>query len=98
MATYSVTLTDAEVRAMQHVAINAEDWIKNAFQHRVDTAFEGLANLEMRKAFHYKQPIIADKSRLVEESTETLAVHRISAEDYVVNPDDPFRIPTVTFK
>ena len=40
MADYTITLTDTETKAMEYIAINVDDWITNASQHRARVAIE----------------------------------------------------------
>lgn len=95
MAEYIVTLTDSEIRAMEHVCLNPDDWIQNAFRHRIDTAMTALSDLEIKKAMHFGTEILTDREKLVEMSDEPLAEQRITAQEYIVNPDDPFKVPNV---
>lgn len=95
MATYSITLSDAEIRAMEHICDNADSWIQNAFSHRVLTAMNGLSDLEMAKSMKFQLPIVTDRNKLVENSNEPPMSDWLPMSDYQPNPDDPFRLPTV---
>ena len=95
MPTYSITLTDAEIRAMQHVALDPEHWVTNVMQHRVHTAMIALSDLEMAKAMKAGQPIITDREKLVEASNEPAMADWVTEEEYDPNPDNPFTTPKV---
>jgi hypothetical protein len=95
MATYSVTLSDSEIRAMDHICDNADSWIQSAFSHRVLTAINGLSDLEMAKAMKFQTPIVTDRHKLVENSNEPPMSDWLNASDYHPNPDNPFQLPVV---
>lgn len=95
MATYTVTLSDAEIRAMEHVCVDVNEWIQTAFGYRVSTALTGLSDLEMAKAMKFQKPIITDRDELVRQSNEPPMAEWVSAEDYILNPDAPFNNPIV---
>jgi hypothetical protein len=94
MATYSVTLSAAEIRALEHICMDPNDWIQHAFNHRIFTAMQGLSDLEMAKAIKSKKPIITDREKLVELSNEPPMTAWVSAEEWILIPDDPFLCPT----
>jgi hypothetical protein len=95
MPSYTVTLNDSELRAMEHVCVEVDTWIENAFSHRVNTAIAGLSDLEMAKAMKYQKPIITDRDKLIELSEEPAMAEWLPADEYAPNPDNPFRLPTV---
>jgi hypothetical protein len=95
MATYTVTLSAAEIRALEHVCVDADQWVQNAFSHRISTAITALSDLEMAKAMKAQKPIITDRDKLVELSNEPAMIEWLPAEDYKPNPDNPFTVPTV---
>ena len=95
MAEYTITLTDAEIRAMNHICLEPDDWIQNVFRHRIDTAMMALSDLEIKKSIHFGTEIITDREQLVKNSDEPMASDRISAAEYFINPDDPFVVPVV---
>jgi hypothetical protein len=95
MATYTVTLSDAEIRGMEHVCVDVNQWIQNAFTHKVNTAMTGLCDLEMAKAMKFQKPIVTNREELVRLSNEPPMADWVSAEDYILNPDAPFNNPLV---
>lgn len=95
MATYTVTLSDAEIRAMEHICLDPNDWIQNAFNHRINTAINALSDIEIAKAIKAEKTIITDREQLVELSDEPSMEEWLPEENYNPNPDNPFVIPSV---
>ena len=49
MTTYTITLTDAEVKAMEYVALSVQDWADNALQNRARIAMDEIYNAEVAR-------------------------------------------------
>ncbi len=49
MATYTITLTDAEVKAMEYVALSVQDWADNALQNRARIAMDEIYDAEVAR-------------------------------------------------
>ena len=49
MATYTITLTDAETKAMEHVALSVQDWADNALQNRARIAMDEIYDAEVAR-------------------------------------------------
>jgi hypothetical protein len=49
MATYTITLTDAETKAMEYVAFSVQDWADNALQNRARQAMDEIYNEEVAR-------------------------------------------------
>ena len=49
MTTYTITLTDAEVKAMEYVALSVQDWADNALQNRARIAMDEIYNEEVAR-------------------------------------------------
>ena len=49
MANYTITLTDAEDKAMQYIAYSVQDWIDNAVTNRARKAKEEIHVLEVER-------------------------------------------------
>ena len=49
MTTYTITLTDAETKAMEHVALSVQDWADNALQNRARQAMDEIYNAEVAR-------------------------------------------------
>jgi hypothetical protein len=65
MITYTITLTDAEDKALHTVAMSAQDWINNAVHERCRIAIEDIVNLEIQKKLAAGEPIIGSKEDIV---------------------------------
>ena len=49
MATYTITLTDAQVKAMEYVAVSVQDWADNALQNRARIAMDEIYDAEVAR-------------------------------------------------
>jgi len=49
MTTYTITLTDAEVKAMEYVAFSVQDWADNALQNRARIAMDEIYDTEVAR-------------------------------------------------
>jgi hypothetical protein len=49
MTTYTITLTDAETKAMEYVALSVQDWAGNALQNRARIAMDEIYNEEVAR-------------------------------------------------
>ena len=49
MAKYTIELTDAEDKAMNHVAYSVQEWAENAVKNRANTAIEKIYNDEVER-------------------------------------------------
>ncbi len=49
MTTYTITLTDSEVKAMEYVAVSVQDWADNALQNRARQAMDEIYNAEVAR-------------------------------------------------
>ena len=49
MAKYTIELTDAEDKAMNHVAYSVQEWVENAVKNRANTAIEKIYNDEVER-------------------------------------------------
>lgn len=81
---YIVTLSDAEDKALQTVAISAQDWIDNAVHERCRIAIEEIVAAEVQRLLAAGQTISGSKEDIVlaapiESATERNA--RIAAEN-----------------
>jgi hypothetical protein len=57
MATYTVTLSDAEDKAIHVIALSAQDWIDNAVHERCRIAMEEIVNNHVQTQLAAGQPI-----------------------------------------
>ena len=49
MATYTTTLTAAETKAMEYIAVSVQDWADNALQNRARIAIDEIYNMEVAR-------------------------------------------------
>jgi len=65
MATYTITLSDAEDKALHVVALSAQDWIDNAVHERARIAIDEIVNAEVQRKLAAGQPITGSKEDIV---------------------------------
>jgi hypothetical protein len=83
MTTYTITLTDAEVKAMEYVALSVQDWADNALQNRARIAMDEIYNEEVARmtADPAITSIPADKEAVVlAADIKSAAVRQAEAE------------------
>ena len=49
MTTYTIELNDAEVKAMEYVALSVQDWADNALKNRARIAIDEIYNSEVAR-------------------------------------------------
>lgn len=64
---YTVTLTDAQAKALSYVAVDPELWIQNAAEARCEDAMEEIFQMEVRRMLSDPEikEIPADKEAVV---------------------------------
>lgn len=62
---YTITLSDAEDKALKTVAFSAQDWIDNAVHERCRAAIEEIVNAEVQRKLAAGQPITGSKEDIV---------------------------------
>jgi len=65
MTTYTVTLSDAENKALGFVAVSQDDWIQNAVHERCRVAIEEIVAAEVQRLLAIGQPITGTKEDIV---------------------------------
>lgn len=65
MKTYTVTLSDAEDKALHVVALSAKDWIDNAVHERCRLAIEDIVNAEVQRLLAAGESINGSKEDIV---------------------------------
>jgi hypothetical protein len=65
MATYTITLSNAEDKALKSVAVSAQDWIDNAVHERCRIAIEEIVNAEVQRKLAAGEPITGSKDDIV---------------------------------
>ena len=65
MTTYTLTLSDAEDKALHVVALSAQDWIDNAVHERCRLAIDEIVNDEVQRKLDAGEPITGSKEDIV---------------------------------
>jgi hypothetical protein len=83
MATYTITLSDAEDKALHIAALSAQNWIDNVVHERCRIAIDEIVNAEVQRKLSANEPITGSKDDIVmaaniESAAESNA--RIAAE------------------
>ncbi len=69
MVTYTITLTDAEDKALGYVAVSQQEWIENAVKARCENAIQEIFQIEVEKKIAAGEPIVGTKEEIVLAST-----------------------------
>jgi hypothetical protein len=65
MATYTITLSAAEDKALKAIALSAQDWIDNAVHERCRIAIDEIVNAEVQRKLAAGQSITGSKDDIV---------------------------------
>ena len=87
--TYTITLTDAETKAMEYVALSVQDWADNALQNRARIAMDEIYDAEVARmtADPTITSIPADKEAVVlAADIKSAAVRNAEAEAAMLEP------------
>lgn len=76
MTTYTITLSDAEDKALHVVAMSAQDWIQNAVKERCRIAIEEIVAAEVQRKLAAGEAITGSKDDIVMEATVESAAQR----------------------
>ena len=76
MTTYTITLNDAEDKALHVVALSAQDWIDNAVHERCRIAIDEIVNAEVQRKLAANEPITGSKEDIVMAATIESAAER----------------------
>lgn len=66
MATYTITLTDAEDKALKSVAVSVQDWIDNAVHERCRVAIDEIVAVTVQKCLETGIQIPSSKEAMVD--------------------------------
>ena len=81
MATYTITLSDAEDKALKSVAVSAQNWIDNAVHERCRLAIEEIVAAEVQRKLAASEPITGSKDDIVMAANiESAAEHQARLE------------------
>lgn len=81
MATYTITLTDAEDKALGYVAVSQDTWIQTAVHERCRIAIEEIVNVEVQRKLAAGEPIIGTKEDIVMAAPIQSAAERQAEAD-----------------
>ena len=76
MATYTITLSDAEDKALHVVALSAQDWIDNAVHERARIAIDEIVNAEVQRKLAAGESITGSKEDIVNAADIESAAER----------------------
>jgi len=65
MKTYTITLSDAEDKALHAIAISAQEWIDNAVHERCRIAIDEIVQLEVARMLDAGQTITGSREDIV---------------------------------
>jgi len=74
--TYTITLTDAEDKALGYVAVSQQDWIDNAVHNRCRIAIDEIVNAEVEKKLAAGETISGSKEDIVNAADIKSAAER----------------------
>ena len=79
MTTYTITLTDAEDKALGVVAMSQNDWIQNAVHERCRVAMDEIIQTAVTNFLAVGEPIPSSREAIVERALE-LGIVKSAAE------------------
>ena len=62
--TYTITLTDAQDKALSVVAVSPQEWINNVVHERCRVAIDEIVNAEVQRKLAANEPITGSKENL----------------------------------
>lgn len=65
MKTYTIQLTDAQDKALSHVAVDPQEWIENFVEVRCNIAIDEIINSEVQRKLAAGEPISGSKEDIV---------------------------------
>lgn len=81
MATYTITLNEAEDKALSVIALSQQEWIENAVKSRCKSAIDEIASAEIERKLEAGEPINGSKEDIVMAAdVKTAAVRQQEAE------------------
>jgi len=73
---YTITLSDAQDKALSVVAVDQQEWIENAVFERCRLAIEEIVNAEVQRKLAAGQPITGSKDDIVMAADVETAAER----------------------
>lgn len=65
MSNYTITLTDAQKKALEHVTVSIQEWIENFVYVRCETAIEEIVSKEIQRKLAAGETISGTKEEIV---------------------------------
>jgi hypothetical protein len=65
MKTYTIEITDAQDKALRHVALDPQQWIQNVVNVRCDVAIDDIVKLEIERRLAAGDTISGSKADIV---------------------------------
>ena len=87
MAQYTVTLTDAQEKALRWVAVDPQDWFENFIFARCESAIDEIVNDEIKRKLAAGETISGTKEEIVMASNIVSAEERSQAQPDVFGHD-----------
>lgn len=79
MADFTITLSDVELKALEYIAYDANDWIQNAIHERCRLAIDELVQTEIQTKLAAGEAVSGTKDEIVLNSTLPSAKERHDA-------------------
>jgi hypothetical protein len=87
MTTYTITLTEAENKALGFVAISQDDWIQNAIHERCRIAIDEIVAAEVQRKLAANETISGTKDDIVNAAPIKSAAERQAELDAARNAE-----------
>jgi hypothetical protein len=86
--TYTITLSDAEDKALSVVALSQQEWIDNAVHERCRISIDEIVNAEVQRKLAAGEQITGSKEDIVLAATiETAAERNAKAAMYITSQE-----------
>ncbi len=91
MTSYTVSITDAQKKALEYNMISIQDWIENFVNARAETAIDEIVNTEIQRKLAAGETISGTKEEIVMAADIQSAEERSSSQPDVNNENtSPF--------
>jgi hypothetical protein len=91
MTSYTVSITDAQKKALEYNMISIQDWIENFVNARAETAIDEIVNTEIQRKLAVGETISGTKEEIVMATDIQSAEERSSSQPDVNNENtSPF--------
>lgn len=77
---YTITLSQAQDKALRHVVYDPQDWIENAIFTRIQIAIDEIVNLEVERVTKERGELTGTKTDIVLAANLTTAKQRYDEE------------------